>query len=170
MSSALSPLQQQQVIDATHRYIELANQLYNINCPAINVSFDLTGHTIGMYKLWRNKDVIRYNAAIFAKYYDDNLKTTVPHEVAHYIVRQRQRREKVKPHGSEWQTVMADFGADMSRTADYDLTDIPKRRHSTVPYACGCQQHKLGIRRHNKMIKQKAKYLCRQCGDVLTAL
>ena len=170
MTASLSPLQQQQVIKETERYIDLANQLYQTRYPAIPVCFDLTGHTIGMYKLWRNKEVIRYNAAVFAKYYNDNLQTTVPHEVAHYIARQQHRRKKIKPHGFEWQAVMADFGADMKRTADYDLTDIPKRHYSTVPYACGCQQHQLGIRRHNKVIKRSVNYFCRQCGDVLIAV
>jgi SprT protein len=79
-------------------------------------------------------------------------------------------RRNRKPHGAEWKAVMAGFGADASRTANYDLTDIPKRQYSTMPYQCGCQQHELGIRRHNKVIKRRTKYFCCKCGDVLKAV
>ncbi|MEO1888659.1 MAG: SprT-like domain-containing protein [Cycloclasticus sp.] len=170
MTAELSQPQQQRVIEETSRYIDIANLRYQTNYPVIAVHFDLTGHTIGMYKYVKRQRVIRYNVAIFAKYFEENMRDTVPHEVAHYIVEMQYSRRKVRPHGLEWQAVMADFGADDSRTANYDLSDIPKRQYSTIPYACGCQQHDLGIRRHNKGIKRKTNYYCRQCGDELMAV
>jgi len=170
MTFELSHAQQRQVVEETNRYIELANQLYQTSYPTIPVYFDLKGHTIGMYKLWRKQKVIRYNALIFAKYFDENLRDTVPHEVAHYIVDMQYQRKTIRPHGREWQSVMKQFDADASRTADYDLTDVPKRQYSRVPYQCGCQQHQLGIRRHNKVLKRKTNYFCCKCGDLLKAV
>ncbi|PCI16821.1 MAG: metallopeptidase [Piscirickettsiaceae bacterium] len=170
MESLLTHKQQTLVIQETEKYIDLAGDIFQQTYPMIAVQFDLTGHTIGMYKKYRNSRVIRYNAAIFLKYFSDNLSATVPHEVAHYIVDVNSRRKKVRPHGLEWQAIMAGFGADASRTAQYDLTDIPKRNYTTLPYRCDCQVHQLGIRRHNKIAKQHSQYFCRLCGEQLVAV
>lgn len=170
MISGLTKDQKQAVVEETTKYIQLASELYQTDYRIIPVKFDLTGHTIGMYKRWRNKKLIRYNSLIFSKYFKENLQDTVPHEVAHYIVDMQFSRKKVSPHGVEWRSIMQKFGADDSRTARYDLSDIPKRRYSTVPYQCDCQTHHLGIRRHNKVIQHKTNYFCRQCGNLLKAL
>jgi len=166
----LSQKQKDQVVDETLKYISLANQQLQTNYPAIPVLFNLKGHTIGMYKHRGNERVIRYNAMVFAKYYDANLRDTVPHEVAHYIVNMHYKARGVRPHGKEWRLMMAQFDADASRTANYDLSDIPKRSYLTVAYRCNCQTHQLGVRRHNKVIKHKMRYSCRRCGDVLVAV
>jgi SprT protein len=169
MQCELSHQQQELVIEETYRFITLAEELFNKPFPTLPVLFDLKGRTIGMYKLWRGQKVIRYNAAIFAKYFDDNVANTVPHEVAHYIVDMHYRsfRQHALPHGKEWKSLMHEFGADASRTADYKLDDIPTRRHTRVSYSCACRQHQLGIRRHNKVMKNAASYYCRACGDIL---
>jgi len=170
MNGGLSQAQKKIVVDETSQFISLANQLFQKNYPLIAVQFDLTGHTIGMYKQWKNKKVIRYNEQIFSKYFEENVKDTVPHEVAHYIADLQYSKKGIRPHGLEWRSIMQQFGADASRTANYDLSGIPKRHYSTVPYRCGCQAHQLGIRRHNKVSQRKADYYCRHCGDLLKAV
>lgn len=170
MIEALSLDQKQTVVEETTKYIQLASKLYQTNYRIIPVKFDLTGHTIGMYKQWHDNQVIRYNSLIFSKYFKENLRDTVPHEVAHYIIDVQFGRKKVFPHGLEWRSLMQQFGADASRTARYDLSDIPKRRYSTIPYQCDCQTHQLGIRRHNKVIQRKTNYFCRYCGNLLKAV
>ena len=168
--------QQRQVVAATKKYIALAGQLYDQCFEAIPVLFDLRGRAAGMYvvsgrgrKLERK---IRYNPWLFAKYFEDNLRDTVPHEVAHYVVEQLYgrgtRRNRVLPHGAEWRSVMAAFGADNSVTTNFDLTGIPQRQQRTVSYRCDCREHQLGIRRHNKVVRSNARYLCRYCGSALT--
>ena len=166
----LTEQQKSTVVQKTNDYIQLANELFQQTYPLIEVKFDLKGHTIGMYKNVRNARVIRYNGEIFAKYFTENLSDTVPHEVAHYIADVKYGRKKIRPHGLEWKAIMAAFGAAASRTANYDLTDIPKRNYTTIPYQCGCQAHQLGIRRHNKVIHQNINYYCRHCGDQLIAV
>jgi SprT protein len=169
-SFVLDDVQQDLVIQETKKYIALASQLYQQEFAYVPVKFDLTGRTIGMYKHIKKGRVIRYNSHVFAKYFEENIRDTVPHEVAHYIVDMQFVRKDTRPHGAEWKSVMADFGADNNRTASFDLSDIPQRQYSTIPYGCGCQQHQLGVRRHNKVIKRKARYFCRECGDVLKAI
>jgi len=170
MIAQLTAEQEQLVIDETARYIQLANSLLSTDYQVIPVKFDLTGHTIGMYKRSREQILIRYNALIFSKYFKQNLQQTVPHEVAHYIIDKQLSKKKVLPHGPEWRAMMQQFGAKASRTAQYDLSDIPKRRYSTVPYRCDCQTHQLGVRRHNKVVQRKTNYFCRQCGELLKAV
>ena len=170
MLLALTTEQETVVVSETNRYIQLACELYQSTFPRIDVQFDLTGHTIGMYKRLKWRRLIRYNPAVFAKYFDENVAETIPHEVAHYIVDMRFKRRGIRPHGQQWREVMLDFGAEASRTATYDLSDIPKRRYSTVAYACRCQRHELGIRRHNKLLRREAEYSCRRCGEKLKQL
>lgn len=168
--SVLNEHQQQLVVEETNKQIRRAEVLFNKKFPIIPVQFDLRGHTIGMYKYSRHGKVIRYNSLIFAKYFDENCRDTIPHEVAHYIIDMQYGGKNVRPHGVQWRSLMDKLGADASRTANYDLSDIPKRVYSTVPYRCGCQAHQLGIRRHNKVVKRSNRYFCRLCGDILKAV
>jgi len=167
MSVELTTEQKLIVVEETTKYIQLASELYKRPYPIIPVRFDLTGHTIGMYRQGPKGKVIRYNPLIFAKYFKENLRDTVPHEVAHYVVDVQFDRKKISPHGQEWRSVMRQFGAEPSRTAQYDLSDIPKRRYKTVSYQCECRTHQLGIRRHNKVRQRKMDYYCQQCGQLL---
>ena len=175
----ISADQKYQVVAETLRYIELAEQIFGQTFEQIPIHFDLKGRAAGMYVLssqgrGRGRKAtrkIRYNPWLFAKYFDDNLRDTVPHEVAHYITEQiygRGRgRNRVLPHGDEWRAVMAAFGADDSVTSSFDLKGIPCRQQQTVAYRCQCRDHQLGIRRHNKVQRGRASYLCRYCGDRL---
>ncbi|ORU92606.1 MAG: metallopeptidase [Cycloclasticus sp. symbiont of Poecilosclerida sp. N] len=170
MIDELSQEKKQEVVEQTAKYIALANKIGQTSYPMIPIQFDLKGHTVGMYKKLRQQKVIRYNSLIFSKYFKENLRDTVPHEVAHYIVDMQFGRKKIRPHGVEWKELMALFGANASRTACYNLTGIPKRRYSTIQYQCECQTHQLGIRCHNKVIQRRTDYYCRQCGDLLKAV
>jgi len=168
---------QQDVVDQTRHFLRRAEQHYGQVFPEIPVLFDLRGRCAGMYRVKGvirkgagSKTVtreIRYNAHIFAKYFADNLATTVPHEVAHYVTDCLHGLRNIRPHGNEWREVMAVFNADPSRTADYDLSGIPVRRQRRVDYKCSCQSHRLSIRRHHKLLRGEARYHCRQCGDAL---
>tara|TARA_B110000503_G_scaffold2295_1_gene3041 strand:+ start:14595 stop:15173 length:579 start_codon:yes stop_codon:yes gene_type:complete len=161
---------QNQVIGHTRHFIELGSKYFNQNFDMIPVAFDLKGRTAGMYK-WQSSSIgkqeksrkIRYNPWIFAKYYEENLAVTVPHEVAHYLVSCLHQPRKVKPHGLEWKAVMQLFGADSSVTADFDMTGIPCYRHRRFEYICDCKIHQLGAYRHNKCLRGQACYLCRYC-------
>ena len=170
-SSVIEPInaeQQAQVLDKTQTTLALAEEEYGRPFTAIPVLFDLRGRCSGMYRVRGRERVIRYNPHIFAKYFADNLATTVPHEVAHYVSDCLYGLAKIRPHGGEWRQIMQAFNADDSRTADYDLSGIPTRRQRYFDYRCVCQSHRLSSRRHNKVARREVSYNCRQCGEVLS--
>lgn len=159
--------QQAQVVRETARYIQLAETLLSRKFDDIPVLFNLRGRAAGMYKVTRQERFIRYNPWIFARYYAENLAVTVPHEVAHYITDQVHGLRNVRPHGAEWRELMRMFGADASRTALFDLEGLPQRTYRKYAYRCDCNTHQLTSRRHNRIVRDRARYYCRHCGTVI---
>ena len=177
-SAVIEPLdqnRQQQVIEHTRHYIRLARQLFSINMPEIDIRFDLRGRSAGMYRVTGSGHIfsgskrreIRYNSHIFAKYFQDNYTTTVPHEVAHYVSDLIYGLKNIRPHGKEWKAIMQAFGADDSVTADYDLAGIPQRRQTYHAYRCACRQHQLSATRHNRIRRRRGRYYCQHCQQLL---
>lgn len=166
---AIAPIdksRQAAVIDATGTWIARAGALYGRCFESVPVLFDLKGRAAGMYRVQRGMRVIRYNPWLFARYPDDSLAVTVPHEVAHYIVDRLYGLRRVRPHGPEWRAVMHAFGVDTSAMTRYDLDGIPTRAQRRHPYRCACLIHPLTTRRHNQILRG-ARYRCRHCGDEL---
>jgi SprT protein len=161
---------EQQVRLKTGEFINQASRIYRHRFPMIPVFFDLQGHAAGMYKVSNNERLIRYNPYLFAKYFDDNIATTVPHEVAHYVVDMLYGASKVKPHGLEWQEVMLSLGAEPRVTGSYDLSGIPIRRQQRHVYQCACTLHQISTVRHNKILRGLARYYCRKCNTALKSV
>lgn len=162
--------QQKRVVDATADHIEKAQELFNSDFSQVTVRFDLKGRAAGMYRVQKGERVIRYNPWLFSKYFDDNLAVTVPHEVAHYITDMVYGLCNIRPHGPEWKALMAEFGADASRTCNYDLDGIPRRVVRRFPYRCDCMHHELTAYRHNQIRQGKKLYFCRQCSSPLVSI
>lgn len=163
MIEPISRQQQDEVLAATERYTRMAEDIFSRSFDRIPVLFDLRGRSAGMFKVVGRRCWIRYNPWIFAKYYDENLEGTVPHEVAHHIVHKVYRGRRVKPHGPEWQSLMARFDADAEVTFSLDLEGIPRRRQRTHPYRCGCRLHEVSTTRHNRVLRGEGRYHCRSC-------
>lgn len=130
----------------------------------IPVAFDIKGRSAGMYSVRQGKRRIRYNPFVFAKYFEESLRTTVTHEVAHYIADMLYGFGNVKPHGPEWRDIMTAFGVQPRVTNNFDLTDMPVRRQQRFPYRCACTSHSLTTVRHNRLQQGIAAYFCRLCG------
>ena len=158
---------QQRVIEQTNYFLNIASDYYSHTFSKIPVLFDLKGRAAGMYRVRYGQRVIRYNPYIFAKYFDDNFSETIPHEVAHYVTDILYGLKTIRPHGSEWKSVMQVFGVAANRTANYDLTGLPVRNHKKFVYHCGCQNYELTTRRHNKILRGQGEYVCRYCGGKL---
>ncbi len=161
--------QQGQVCDATVACLRRAEELFQVDFEPVPVSFDLTGRAAGMYRSGRGERLIRYNPYLFARYFDNNLCTTVPHEVAHYITDRLYGLRNIRAHGAEWQAVMRTLGAEPRATARYDLEGIPVRRQRRFSYRCDCNTHQLSTARHNRVRRGQAAYHCRACGAALVA-
>ena len=159
--------QQHRVVAATRDTVQQAERLFEreFHLPAIR--FDLSGRTVGMYRVRRRQQEIRYNPYIFGKYFDDNLANTVPHEVAHYLADELFGARNIRPHGTEWRTIMQRLGAEPAVTCQYDLSGIPQRRQRRFEYSCGCSRHAISAVRHNRVQGGKGRYLCRQCRQPL---
>ncbi len=167
MIEPIGSAEQQRVIDETSRYISMAENLYRRQFPLVPVHFDLSGSSAGMFKIKGRESFIRYNPWLFAKYFEDNFTSTIPHEVAHYIVHRLYGMHRVRPHGPEWKAVMADFDADDRVTGDFDLEGIPSRQHRRFSYQCDCREHSVTTRRHNAVQQGRARYACRLCNGEL---
>ena len=169
MFTPINEAQKNLVIDKTEYFLHQASEIYQRNLEPIVVDFDLKGRVAGMYRRKQNQRVIRYNPYLFAKYFEDSLTSTVPHEVAHYVTDMifTGGRYQPRPHGKEWQEVMQAFGADASRTCDYDLEGIPTRVHQRHGYQCACMTHEIASRRHSKILRKKARYYCKKCHEEL---
>ena len=168
-SESITPInarQRAEVQARTRQFVDLAAQLYRRDVPAIEVHFDLSGHTAGLFEVYGERCRIRYNPWVFAKHYDDNLATTIPHEVAHYVVHRLYRR-RVRPHGPEWRGVMRDFGVSPDVTFTADLSGVPSRQQKQHRYMCGCQEHLLSTTRHNRIRQGQARYHCVNCEGLL---
>jgi SprT protein len=167
---AIQPIDEQQrvnVTTATRRCVARANKLLDTNFDEIPVRFALTGRAAGMCRVVRGQRIIHYNPYLFAKYYDENLTTTVPHEVAQYLTDAVYRYAHVKPHGHEWRTVMRMLGADASVSCEFNLEGIPLRRYRRIRCTCRCRFYELTIIRHNRIQEKGARYYCRGCSSEL---
>ena len=162
-SNPLSDKQQEQIILQTYEYIDMAANIYGASFKKIPVYFNLGGLKAGMYKRDRLGRSIYYNPHFFLQFMDDNLRSTVPHEVAHYISDMLYGLNRIKPHGSEWKEIMRALGAKPERTCNYDLSDIPHRREKRHTYRCQCSEYELSTRRHNNIQNNRRNYLCKSC-------
>ncbi|MEZ5572628.1 MAG: SprT-like domain-containing protein [Halioglobus sp.] len=167
MVQPIDNVQQAEVALATEHYIARAEALFARHFDRVPVLFDLKGRAAGMFKVIGKRRVIRFNPWIFAKYYEENLRDTVPHEVAHFIVHEMYPRRGVKPHGRQWQELMARFGADAGVTFDLDLDGVPQRSQRTHAYHCGCRRHDVSTTRHNRVQRRRMRYHCCRCDGLL---
>lgn len=150
--------------------LRLAEQKFQCKIPSPQIKVDLRGAAAGQFRGSKDQAELRFNSQLFSLYFDDNLEHTVPHEVAHYVVFQLfirgRRRSRVRPHGNEWKAVMWLFGVPAEVRHQYDLSQIPVRRERRVLYQCGCQEHRIALRTHRKMVQGQQR-ACMKCNQAL---
>lgn len=145
---------------------ELAEAHFSRRFPHPRVRWDLKGAAAGQVRFPRaGEPIVRFNLQLLEENGAAFIDRTVPHELAHVVTRSL-FGDRARPHGREWQAVMALFGADASRCHDYDISRASTRRMQRFPYRCDCRRHLLTRIRKNRMAAGQI-YHCRRCGGVL---
>jgi len=142
-----------------------ARALYAIRLPEAVIDFTLRGRCAGQARVERNgRTFLRINLELLTNNLDDFLKQTIPHEVGHLVVnwQARKKRQRPRPHGPEWQSVMRDC---------YNLQPVRCHTYQTTPsrivprnflYRCNCREHRLTSIMHNRM-SRRYRALCKSC-------
>ena len=135
------------------------------NLPTPHIVFDLKGKVAGQYN--HKTKQIRVNLSIAMKNSStvkDYLENTLPHEIAHYIVKTSVKfNNNHKPHGRAWKYVMNVLGKEPTVTHSYACE--PVRRHTYYDYQCTrcfntCQFTKIVLMRMAKGYQYNCK-----CGE-----
>lgn len=142
-----------------------ARSFYAIEFPDAEVDFSLRGRCAGQARVTRSgKTCLRINPVLLKENLDDFLTHTIPHEVAHLVVnwQSRNKRQRPRPHGPEWQAVMQScFGLEPRRCHNYRTTPARVVPRSFL-YSCSCRDHLLTSIMHNK-ISRSYQALCKVC-------
>ncbi|RXJ72332.1 SprT family protein [Veronia nyctiphanis] len=152
---------QYRIIKAVASCVEYANSALGTSHPLPDIHFDIRGKTAGMALL--NRWTLRFNPVLLRENPEAFLSEVVPHEVSHLLV--YAAFGKVRPHGKEWQAMMTKvFKVPASTTHSFDVASVTGK---TFSYRCECDEIPLTIRRHNKVQRQQATYVCRRCQQAL---
>jgi len=165
-SEQLASEQKELILERAAQCVYLANKTYGVDLPVPNIRFSVKGTAWGYYQRRGKKIEIRFNPLLFARYFQEGIEDTVPHEIAHYFV-DSMYTGRPKPHGKEWREVMHVFGIENPRaTSNYDTTGLDVRKQTRIKYRCSCQTHEVSKTRHNRMLRG-SKYQCISCHDEL---
>ncbi len=138
-----------------------ANQHLERSYPEPKVVYQQRGTAAGT--AWLQSWEIRLNPVLLMENQQAFVDEVVPHELAHLLVWKYFGR--VAPHGKEWKWMMETvLGIPARRTHQFEVETVRSR---SFPYRCGCQQHQLTVRRHNRVLRGQSEYRCVRCGDRL---
>ena len=141
--------------------LRLAEAHFQQPFPMPVVDYDVRGMKAGVACLQQN--TIKFNRTLLMENPEEFIRQVVPHELAHLIVYRLFGR--VKPHGKEWQSVMTElFQVPADTCHQFDVQSVCGQ---TFDYRCQCGIHRLSIRRHNKIQREKIEYFCRKCKQKL---
>jgi SprT protein len=150
----------------TIELLGLASQYFAVELPRPKIRFDLRGQSAGQACTREGGNwLIRYNAGLLERHPREFLAQTVAHETAH-LVTFSLFGPGIAPHGREWRTIMALFGAPPQRCHRYNVEGLQTRQLRRYDYRCACSSHRLTSIRHNR-IRSGQTYLCRRCGGPL---
>ncbi|CDG18836.1 SprT family zinc-dependent metalloprotease [Xenorhabdus doucetiae] len=159
------PLSLQQAVMRTLRQkLTQASYFLQQKFPEPQITYQQRGTIAGSARLqeWE----IRLNPILLIENQQTFIDEVIPHELAHLLA--YHQFGKVAPHGKEWCFIMETiFEVPAKRTHPFSVHSV---RSQIFIYYCRCQQHELTIRQHNKVLRGKICYICRQCGEKLTLL
>jgi SprT protein len=146
--------------------------------PVITYKYDLTSiRALGTYQYVAGKfHTIRLNPALMNELGEKYINDVFVHEYAHACVQQyvinKNRFQKVMPHGYEFKMFCALFGIDGRATTSVASGAVALKTSTRTTkihlYTCGCQDFHLSTQRHNKVLSGTASYKCKKCRKPLT--
>lgn len=146
----------QQLLARVKELVQKANQLYNIQLPKVEVSFDLRGRAAGQAYRKFNRYGVRFNRdMIMNSGYDHILNDTASHEVAH-IVGFYTGRDRA--HGVYWRSVCRALGGSGERCHSEEVTYAKGR---TFYYTTSTGQVVAMSQTRHKKIQQGTVYRLR---------
>ncbi|MFT5806842.1 MAG: SprT protein [Moritella dasanensis] len=161
-TSPTTKMLEQLVLDKISACYQQAEQRLNRSFSRPIINFNQRGKAAGSARLQTNE--LRFNPILLQENQQHFIMHTVPHEVAHLLTYQLYGR--TKPHGKEWQQIMNQiFDLAAKTTHQYDISSV---KGKSFTYACQCTDHQLTIRRHNKIVRDNIKYICRLCKQILS--
>ncbi len=142
-------------IAKAHETIHVAEAAYKKFFEQPKLRFDLKGSTAG--KAWyRDRDwLIQINRDLLYLYPEQMIERTVPHEVAHLVTSAMHPVDRIKPHGTEWRSVMRTIGLEPERCHTYDVSAVRRQRAGSKWYKCiQCgRKYSLGKKRVLNMLE-----------------
>jgi SprT protein len=146
----------------TTQSFKLAEDYFSKTFSQPSITLNQRGKIAGSAHLQKN--IIKLNRQLFVNNFKDFVQQVIPHEAAHLIC--YQQFGKVKPHGSEWQSVMLKiFKLEPAVTHKFDVASVGMREFS---YRCDCTPLiKLSAIRHNKVKRGAQQYRCQKCRTIL---
>lgn len=136
------------------------------------VSFDLRGGSAGqfvarLHPLNKLHCTLRFNNTLLNTYEQAFIDEVIPHECAHLVVFQyygtKTNGQRVLPHGPQWKNVMRKVFSREPTVRHSFVVENKERKQYLYNCACENRDHTLSIVRHNKILRNKAKYLCKDC-------
>jgi SprT protein len=119
-----------------------------------------------------------YNPWFLENQTNEFIDRTVPHEVAHLVVRSLQEGNKagwkIDPHGPVFRKVMTAFGVPATQRTekhDYDISVLPDYQSKFIYQCVKCQHiHALGKPNHAAMLTNPQRYSCVKCNNEIKLL
>lgn len=148
------------VYEKVEHYIDIANNIYDMEMSYPIVEFTVRGTTAGTAT---GDHTVNFNAKLLVDNINLFMEDTIPHEVAHCVdhhihgtqyKRTRTGRKQRVSHGHSWKMIMRAFGVDPSRCHNMDTskTARPQTKHL---YTCSCCGVDVTVGpKHHKMIQQ----------------
>lgn len=142
------------------RDLERANAYFGKTFTPPSIHYNVRGVKAGVAYLECN--AVRFNPVLLQENEQAFIRQVVPHELAHILVYQHFGR--VQAHGKEWKMMMETvLGVPAEIYHCFDTQSVQQQ----FTYRCDCQTHQLSIRRHNAVIRDNRRYICRRCKATL---
>lgn len=154
---------------ATRECLEKAFKLFDITHIKVSdvaIRNDIRGKHAGQARWQRRFNEIsyslRFNPEAITNYFQDMIKDTIPHEVAHIVC--FIRPELGKNHDAGWKRVCRMLGGDDSRTHTMNLS--AGKAKTEYDYLVNGEIVKLGPKRHARLQRGETTYRHRTLGQI----